>query len=79
MKEYKQDEEMEPILTVPDFDSLRELDLEKNAKENKIRTLSLISLSGFQEGEIFVTIRLFKLIIYNTNFFYSRKIDKSRK
>ena len=60
MKGYKQDEEMEPILTVPEFDSLRELDLEKNAKENKIRSLSLISLSGFQEGEIFVTIRLFK-------------------
>lgn len=60
MKGYHLDEEMEPILTVPDFDSLRELDLEKNAKENKIRSLSLITLSGFQEGEIYVTIRLFK-------------------
>ena len=60
MKGYKLDEEMEPILMVPEFDSLRELDLEKTAKENKIRSLSFISLSGFQEGEIFVTIRLFK-------------------
>lgn len=60
MKGYKLDEEMEPILTVPEFDSLRELDLEKTAIANKIRSLSFISLSGFQEGEIFVTIRLFK-------------------
>jgi len=60
MKGYKPDEEMEPILTIPDFDSLRELDVEKTAKDNKIRSLSLISLSGFLEGEIYVTVRLFK-------------------
>ncbi|WP_457556572.1 HesA/MoeB/ThiF family protein [Candidatus Harpocratesius sp.] len=60
MKEYTLDEEMEPILTIPDFDTLRVLDLDKTAKENKLHSLSLLTLSGFKEGDIYVTIRLFK-------------------
>ncbi len=60
MKGYKLDEEMEPTMTVPDFDSLRELDQEQTSIENKVRSLTLITLSGFLEGEIFVTVRLFR-------------------
>jgi ubiquitin-activating enzyme E1 C len=60
MKGYKLDPEMEPILTIPDFNTIRELDLEKTVEENKIPTLSLITFSGFKEGDIYVTIRVLK-------------------
>lgn len=60
MKGYTLDEEMEPILTIPDFDTIRILDLDENAKKNKLYSLSLLTLSGFQEGDIYVTIRIFK-------------------
>jgi molybdopterin/thiamine biosynthesis adenylyltransferase len=60
MKGYTQDEEMEPILTVPDFDTLRVLDLDETAKANRLHSLSLLTLSGFKEGDIYVTIRIFK-------------------
>ncbi|MHA1452713.1 MAG: hypothetical protein ACTSRD_07630, partial [Promethearchaeota archaeon] len=59
-KKYTLDPDMEPILTVPDFNTIRELDLEKTVTENKIFSLSLLALSGFEEGDIYVTIRVFK-------------------
>ncbi len=60
MKGYTLDEEMEPILTIPGFDILRILDLDENAKKNKLHSLSLLTLSGFVEGDVYVTIRIFK-------------------
>ena len=60
MKGYTLDEEMEPILTIPGFDTLRILNLEKNAKANQLHSLSLLTLSGFSEGDVYVTIRIFK-------------------
>ena len=59
-KKYTLDPDMEPILTVPDFNTIRELDLEKTVTENKIFSLSLLTLSGFEEGGIYVTVRVFK-------------------
>ena len=59
-KKYTLDPDMEPILTVPEFNTIRELDLEKTVNENKIFSLSLLTLSGFEEGDIYVTVRVFK-------------------
>ncbi len=60
MKGYQLDPDMEPILTVPDFNTIRELDLEKNVIENKLHSLSLVTVSGYEEGNIYVTVRIFK-------------------
>ena len=60
MKGFHLDEEMEPIITVPDFDSLRMLNLEKSARNNKLHNLSLLTISGFEEGDIYATIKIMK-------------------
>ncbi len=60
MKGYQLDPEMEPVVTVPDFNTIRELDLEKTVSGNELFSLSLLTVSGFIEGDIYITIRIFK-------------------
>jgi len=55
---YKFDPDMEPILTILDFDDIRIVDLDKNPKENDLRDLELVTAAGFQEGEIFITLNI---------------------
>lgn len=60
MKGFEVDPDMEPTLTFPDYNSIRELDLEKTIVENNLHPLSLLTVSGFEKGDIFVTVRVFK-------------------
>ena len=57
-KGYTVDPYMEPILTVMDFNTIREIDLDKTMKENRIRDLELLTAAGFKEGEIFITLNI---------------------
>lgn len=57
-KGYTVDPYMEPILTVMDFNTIREINLEKTIKENRIRDLELLTAAGFKEGEIFITLNI---------------------
>ena len=59
-KGYALDPDMEPILTVPDFNTIRELNLEKSVHENNLYSLSLLTVSGFEKGDIYVTVRVYK-------------------
>ncbi|MBN2154483.1 MAG: ThiF family adenylyltransferase [Candidatus Lokiarchaeota archaeon] len=60
MKGHNLDSEMEPIITIPDFNSIRELDLQRTVLENRLFPLSLLTISGFTEGDIYVTLHIFK-------------------
>ncbi|NVM02683.1 MAG: ThiF family adenylyltransferase [Candidatus Helarchaeota archaeon] len=55
-KGFKFDPEMEPMLTIMDFDMVNEIDLDHSAKKNKLRQLELITAAGFKGGEIFITL-----------------------
>jgi len=55
---YKLDPDMEPILTILDFDDIKIVDLKKDCIENELRDLELITAAGFQEGEIFITLNI---------------------
>jgi len=55
---FKLDTESEPILTLLDFNDIKIIDLEKNPIENGLRNYELITVAGFEGGEIFVTLKL---------------------
>ncbi len=55
---YHEDPEMEPILTLMDFNDIRVIDTEKSVKANELRDLELITAAGFKEGQILVTLRI---------------------
>ncbi|MHA1377170.1 MAG: ThiF family adenylyltransferase [Candidatus Helarchaeota archaeon] len=55
---FTEDPEMEPILTIMDFDMIREIDLELNSNQNKLRNLELITAAGFKEGELLINLHL---------------------
>jgi molybdopterin/thiamine biosynthesis adenylyltransferase len=57
-KGYMVDPYMEPIITVMDFNTIREIDLDKTIEENRIRDLELLTAAGFKEGEIFITLNI---------------------
>ena len=57
-KGFKPDPEMEPMLTILDFDMVKDIDLDHSAKRNKLRQLELITAAGFKGGEIFITLIL---------------------
>jgi len=57
-KGYNVDPYMEPLITVMDFNVIREIDLDKTMDENHIRDLELLTAAGFKEGEIFVTLNI---------------------
>jgi ubiquitin-activating enzyme E1 C len=55
---FESDPDSEPILTLLDFNDIKIVDLEKSSDENGLRNYELITAAGFQEGEIFVTLKL---------------------
>jgi molybdopterin/thiamine biosynthesis adenylyltransferase len=57
---YHEDPEMVPILTVQGFDSIIDIDLEETIKENRLRNLELITVAGFTEGEMYITLKVKK-------------------
>jgi len=55
---FEIDPDMEPTLTLMDFDDVRMIDPERSANKNKLRNLELITAVGFVGGEIFVNLNL---------------------
>ncbi len=56
---FSLDPDMEPLLTIMDFNDIREIDLELNPIQNQLRELELITAVGFKEAnQIFVTLHL---------------------
>ncbi|MFX1389609.1 MAG: ThiF family adenylyltransferase [Promethearchaeota archaeon] len=55
---FKVDPDSEPILTLLDFNDIKIVDLEKNVIENGLRNYELMTTAGFQDGEIFVTLKV---------------------
>jgi len=54
---FSLDPELEPILTIMDFDMIREIDLENSPLQNELRNYELITAAGFKGGEIFITLK----------------------
>jgi len=50
--------ELEPVLTLLDFNDIKVIDLEKNPIENGLRNHEFITVAGFKGGEIYVTLKL---------------------
>ena len=55
---YELDPNLEPILTLMDFNDISEVDLERSPLKNELRHLELLTAIGFKGGEIFVTLKL---------------------
>jgi len=55
---YTLDRNMDPTLTILDFNNVKEIDLNLTPKQNKLRNLELITAAGFKGGEIFVNLIL---------------------
>ncbi len=50
--------EMEPTLTIMDFNNINIVDLDLTPVENDLRNLELITAVGFKGGEIFITLNI---------------------
>lgn len=57
-KGYIPDPDYDPMLTIMDFNKIKEVDLERSPKQNELRNLELLTAVGFKGGEIFVTLNL---------------------
>jgi len=55
---FKLDPDLEPVITLLDFNDIMMVDLDRNPIENGLRNYELMTVAGFQEGEIFVTLKL---------------------
>jgi molybdopterin/thiamine biosynthesis adenylyltransferase len=54
---YELNPEMEPMLTIMDFNMIKEIDLDKSIAENELRHLELLTAVGFKGGSIFITLK----------------------
>jgi len=52
------DPDLEPVITLLDFNNIKIVDLEKTPNENRLRNLELLTIAGFKGGEIFVTLKI---------------------
>ncbi len=57
-KGYELDPDMDPLITILDFNNINIIDLDKTLVENDLRDLELIIVAGFKGGEIFVNLNL---------------------
>ena len=48
------DPEMVPMITIMDFDMVREIELDQTPKQNDLRDKDFLTVAGFKDGEIFV-------------------------
>ncbi len=55
---FKASPDMEPVLTVSDFNGVRIVDPETSVAENELRTFDLITVAGFVNGEVFITVKI---------------------
>ncbi len=51
------DKDMEPVLTINDFNSVKVIDVDISCNENELRPLDLVTVGGFSGGEIFLTLK----------------------
>lgn len=57
-KGYIVDQYMEPVLTLLDFNDVKIVSQNKTILQNNLRDFELITAAGFEDGEIFVTLRI---------------------
>ncbi|MFW9988836.1 MAG: ThiF family adenylyltransferase [Candidatus Odinarchaeota archaeon] len=55
---FKLDPDLDPIITLLDFNDIKMIDLEKNPIENGLRNYEFLTAAGFTDGEIFITLKL---------------------
>lgn len=55
---FKLDPDLEPIITLLDFNDVKIIDLEQNPIENGLRNYEFLTVVGFTDGEIFITLKL---------------------
>ncbi len=57
-KGYILDPDYDPMLTIMDFNNIKDVDLENSPKQNELRNLELLTAVGFKGGEIFITLQV---------------------
>jgi len=55
---FQLDSDLEPLITLQDFNDIIVLDLEKTVTENSLRNYEFLTIAGFKGGEIMVTLKL---------------------
>ena len=55
---FKLDPDLEPVITLLDFNDIKMIDLEQNPIKNGLRNYEFMTAAGFIDGEIFVTLKL---------------------
>ncbi|MEE9379316.1 MAG: ThiF family adenylyltransferase [Candidatus Lokiarchaeia archaeon] len=55
---FKLDPDLEPVITLLDFNDVKMVELEQNPIENGLRNYEFMTAAGFTDGEIFVTLKL---------------------
>ncbi|TET57476.1 MAG: ThiF family adenylyltransferase [Promethearchaeota archaeon] len=55
---FKLDPDLEPVITLLDFNDVKMVELEQNPIENGLRNYEFMTAAGFIDGEIFVTLKL---------------------
>ena len=55
---FQLDPNLEPLITLQDFNDIIILDLDKTVTENNLRNYEFLTIAGFKGGEIMVTLKL---------------------
>ncbi|KKM75783.1 hypothetical protein LCGC14_1386690, partial [marine sediment metagenome] len=55
---FELDPDLEPVITLLDFNDIKMIDLEKSPAENGLRNYEFMTAAGFKKGEILVTLKL---------------------
>ena len=55
---FELDPDLEPVITLLDFNDIKIIDLDKNPAENGLRNYELMTAAGFKKGEVLVTLKL---------------------
>jgi len=55
---FELDPDLEPVITLLDFNDVQMIDLDQNTGENGLRNCELLTVIGFKGGEIYVTLKI---------------------
>ncbi len=55
---FELDPDLEPVITLLDFNDVQIVDLDRNAGKNNLRNCELLTVIGFKSGEIYVTLKI---------------------
>ncbi|KKM82673.1 hypothetical protein LCGC14_1317160 [marine sediment metagenome] len=55
---FELDPDLEPVITLLDFNDIKMVDLDKNPTENGLRNYELMTAAGFKKGEVLVTLKI---------------------